>query len=243
MRPMKFWVLFAVFLTPALFLTMLSKTQTTEDKTGGPRGKEPRAMADSYHSHAQRGGISVGAEILTPKEVHKAFVSDLDLCCLVVEFAIYSKKMELENLAMDDFALFVSGNDVPKKAASAAVVAAMLQKKAKSGAQVSEESSATIGYESGTYIDPVTGQPRIGHGVYTATNAGVGAGKAYPFPDLTEQDRQIMEKELSQKGLPEGKVRVPVFGYLYFPIPKRKKNTKFRLEYNLSGEKLVLPLS
>jgi hypothetical protein len=243
MRPIKFWVLPALFLIPTLFLAMLSRAQTTEDKTSSTRGKEPRATADSYHSHSQRGGISVGVESLTPKQVHKAFVSDLDRCCLVVEFAIYPKKKQLENLSMDDFALFVSGNDVPTKPASATVVSALLQKRANSGAQVAEESSATIGYESGTYIDPATGQPRMGHGVYTATNAGVGACKAYPVPDLTEQDRQVMEKELSQNGLPEGKVAAPVAGYLYFPIPKRKKNTKYRLEYNLSGEKLVLPLS
>jgi hypothetical protein len=243
MRPMKFWVLPALFLAAAVPSIMLSKAQKTEDKTGGPQRNAPRASADSYHSHSQRDGISVGAEILTPNHIHKVFVSDLNRCCLVVEFAIYPKKEKLEDLLMDDFALFVSGNDVPTKPESATMVAASLQKGAHSGAEVAEESSATIGYESGTYTDPVTGQPRIGHGVYTATSSGVGTGKTYPVPDATEQDRQVMEKELSQKGLPEGRVAAPIAGYLYFFIPKRLKNTKYRLEYNLNGEKLVLPLS
>jgi hypothetical protein len=52
-----------------------------------------------------------------------------------------------------------------------------------------------------------------------------------------------METELSQKGLPEGKAIAPVAGYLYFSIPKRKKSAKYELEYNLNGNKLVLPLS
>jgi hypothetical protein len=52
-----------------------------------------------------------------------------------------------------------------------------------------------------------------------------------------------MQKELTEKGLPEGKAAAPVAGYLYFSIPKRKKNAKYQLEYNLNGEKLLLPLS
>ena len=243
MRPMKFWVLPALLLAAAVASTMLCKAQKTEDKTGGPQRNAPRASADSYHSHAQRDGISVGAEILAPKQVHKAFVSDLNRCCLVVEFAIYSKTKALEDLSMDDFALFASGNDVAIKPVSATVVAALLQKKGNSGDEVTEESRATIGYESGTYIDPVTGQPRLGHGVNTATTSGVGAGQAYPVPDATAQDRRVMEKELSQKGLPEGKVVAPIAGCLYFSLPEHKKNTRYRLEYNLRGEKLVLPLS
>ncbi len=145
-------------------------------------------------------------------------------------------------MSLDDFAVFVSGNDIPKKPEGATVVAASLQKKASSGSGVAVDTSATVGYESGTYIDPVTGQPTKVHGVYTSAGAGVGVGKPYPAPGSTERDRDIMETELSQKGLPEGKVAVPVSGYLYFPIPERKKDTKYQLEFNLNGEKLVLPL-
>lgn len=242
MRPMNFVVLPSLFLTAALLFTPSSKAQRNEDKPAGPRGTAPRASADRYHSHARRDGISVGAEVLTPKQVLKAFVSDLNRCCLVVEFAFYPKKEETHDLSLDDFAVFVSGNDIPKKPEGATVVAASLQKKASSGSGVAVDTSATVGYESGTYIDPVTGQPTKVHGVYTSAGAGVGVGKPYPAPGSTERDRDIMETELSQKGLPEGKVAVPVSGYLYFPIPERKKDTKYQLEFNLNGEKLVLPL-
>lgn len=242
MRPMNFLVLPGLFLTAALLFTMSSKAQKTEDKTAGPRGTAPRASEDHYQSHARRDGISVGAEVLKPKQVRKAFVSDLNGCCLVVEFAFYPKKEEPHDLSLDDFAVFVSGHDIPKKPDSATVIATSLQKKASSGSGVAVDSSATVGYESGTYIDPVTGQPTKVRGVYTSTGVGVGVGNPYPAPGSTERDREVMEKELSQKGLPEGKVAAPVSGYLYFSIPERKKNTKYRLEFNLNGEKLVLPL-
>jgi hypothetical protein len=243
MRPMKFVVLPVLFLIAPLLFTMSLKAQTTEDKTAGTRGTAPRTSANRYHSHVQRDGISVGAEILTPKQVHKAFVSDLNRCCIVVEFAFYLKREGPHDLSLDDFAVFVSGNDIRTKPESATVVAASLQKTASSGSGVAVEGSATVGYESGTYIDPVTGQPRKVHGVYTSTGVGVGVGNPNPAPGSTDRDRRIMEIELSLKGLPEGKVAAPVAGYLYFSIRERKKNTKYRLEYNLNSEKLVLPLS
>jgi hypothetical protein len=161
-----------------------------------------------------------------------------------VEFAFYpGKDKEPHDLSLDDFALYISGSDVATKPESATVVAASLQKKAGSGAPVSVQTGATVGYESGTYTDPNTGQPTRVHGVYTATEVGVGVGHPNPVPGSTGRDRQIMETELSQKGLPEGKAIAPVAGYLYFSIPKRKKSAKYELEYNLNGNKLVLPLS
>ena len=36
----------------------------------------------------------------------------------------------------------------------------------------------------------------------------------------------MIERELYEKGLPEGKVSVPVAGYLYFALPNAKKNVK-----------------
>jgi len=81
MRPMEFWALPALFFAAAVPSIMLSRTQKTEDKTRGPQRNAPRASADSYRSHARRDGISVGAEILTPEQVRKVFVSDLNRCC------------------------------------------------------------------------------------------------------------------------------------------------------------------
>jgi hypothetical protein len=243
MRSMGFAVPSAVFLTAALLFTTPSKAQSSEDEKDGPRGSVPRSSAERYHSHAKLDGTSVGASILTPKQVRKAFVSDLNRCCIVVEFAFYPSTEKAPNdLSLDDFALFISGSDIGTKPQSATVVAASLQKKAGSGAPVSVQTGATVGYESGTYTDPNTGQSTRVHGVYTATEVGVGVGRPNPAPGSTEWDRQVMEKELDQKGLPEGKTAAPVAGYLYFSIRDRKKDAKYQLEYNFNGEKLVLPL-
>ncbi len=243
MRLMRFVVLASASLLAALLFTAPSRAQSTEDDSSGPRGSVPRSSANRYHSHAQSDGASVGAEMLTPKQVAKAFVSDLNRCCIVVEFAFYPNKEKVpQELSLDDFALYISGSDIGTKPQSATVVAASLQKKAGSASPVTVQTGASVGYESGTYTDPNTGQPTRVHGVYTATEVGVGTGHPNPAPGSTERDRQIMETELSQKGLPEGKTEAPVAGYLYFSIRNRKKDAKYKLEYDCNGEKLVLSL-
>jgi hypothetical protein len=243
MRPKRFVVRSAAFLATALLCATASKAQATDDESGGPRGSTPRPWAESYHSHAQRDGVSVGAELLTPKQVHKVFVADLNRCCLVVEFAFYpNKDKDSHELSLDDFALFLAGSDIAMKPESAKVVAARLQKKASPQSPGAVQGGATVGYESGTYTDPVTGQQTKVHSVYTETDVGVGVGNPNPAPDSTARDREVMAGELDQKGLPEGKTAVPVAGYLYFSIPQRKKDAKYQLECSLNGEKLVLSL-
>jgi len=241
MRSMRFVVLASTLITAALLFTPPSKAQSTEDDSSGPHGSVPRSSATRYHSHAESDGTSVGAEVLTPKQVEKAFVSDLNRCCIVVEFAFYpGNGKDPHNMSLDDFALYISGSDIGKKPESAALVAASLQKKAGSGPPVAVHGGAGVGYESGTATDPNTGQPTRVHGVYTVTEVDVSDAK--PAPGSTERDRRIMETELSQKGLPQGKAEAPVSGYLYFSIHDRKKDAKYQLEYNFNGEKLVLPL-
>jgi len=148
MRSMRLAVLASTLITAALLFTAPSNAQSTEDDSSstGPRGSVPRSSADRYHSHAKLDGTSVGAEILTPKGVQKAFVvSDLNRCCIVVEFAFYpAKGKDPHNLSLDDFALYVSGSDIGTKPQSANLVAASLQKKAGSGPPVSVTGGATV---------------------------------------------------------------------------------------------------
>jgi hypothetical protein len=51
-----------------------------------------------------------------------------------------------------------------------------------------------------------------------------------------------MEAELDEKGLLEGAAETPVAGYLYFPLSKKTKNSRYELEYMLNGNKIVLRL-
>ncbi len=92
-----------------------------------------------------------------------------------------------------------------------------------------------------TNTDPVTGQPVRVHSVSRSTQVGVGGAERVPAA-VAERDRQVIEGELSEKGLPEAKTAMPVSGYLYFSLRKQKKNTKYRLEYVVNGETLNVQL-
>lgn len=209
-----------------------------------PKGTVPRAAADSYSAHVVRDNVSIGASLLTAAQARKAFASDLDRCCMVVEVAFYPPKDAPVKISLDDFVLRVSGTDVATKPSTAEVLAAKLQKKAtpsSSSHDVVVYPSAGVGYESGGY-DPVTGQRRPG-GVVTSTGVGVGIGGSQPpAPGSTDRDRRTMELELSEKGLPEGRAVAPVSGYLYFSLPDKDKKSSHQLEYLLNGEKVVLQL-
>lgn len=213
-----------------------------------PRGTVPRAAADRYPAHAVHDGVGLGAILLTPDQARKAFASDLDRCCRVVEVALYPQKDSPVKVSLDDFVLRISGSDVAAKPSTAEVLAAKLQKKSSpppsDGRDVAVYPTAGVGYESGG-IDPITGQRR-GGGVYTTAGVGVGIGGSQPpRPGSSDRDRRTMELELGEKGLPEGTASAPVAGYLYFALPankdKDKKSTR-QLEYTLNGEKVVLQL-
>ncbi|SRR5579859_2519288 len=212
-----------------------------------PRGTVPRATADRYPVHAVQGGVAIGATLLTPDQTRKAFASDVDRCCVVVEVALYPSKDSTVGVSLNDFVLRVTGTDVAVKPSVAKVLAAKLQKKAASprDRDINIVPTTSVGYESGGY-DPVTGQRRSG-GIYTSTGVGVGIGGSQPQPGSTDVDRNTMELELGEKGLPEGEAAVPVAGYLYFSLPQTKEKAKdkkatHQLEYMFNGNKVVLAL-
>ncbi|HEY6348477.1 MAG TPA: hypothetical protein VI636_03605 [Candidatus Angelobacter sp.] len=212
-----------------------------------PRGTVPRAAADSYPAHVVRDGVSVGAVLLTAEQARKAFASDVDRCCLVVEVAVYPQKDSPVNISWGDFVLRVSSTDIASRPSSPEVLAARLQKKSAPPSTGSHDvvlyPTAGVGYESGGY-DPVTGQRRPG-GVVTSGGVGVGIGGSQPpsEPGSTDRDRRTMELELTEKGLPEGHASAPVSGYLYFSLlDKKDKKATHQLEYTLNGEKVVLAL-
>jgi len=229
-----------LLLTTLTLPTQSFRAQDTDDSNSERRGTAPRSSADKYHSHATNDGVGIGAELLTRKEVSQEFAARLNRCCLVVQVAVYPKKDEQLDVSLDDFTLVVGDTDMPVRPQSATVISAKLEKQGSKGGVATSE-SVGIGYESGTYTDPVTGQPVHVHGTTTSAGVGVGVGDVVP-PAVAERDREVIERELSEKGLPEAKVVIPVSGYLYFSIPKQKKNTKYRLEYAVKSETLKLQL-
>lgn len=230
---------FYPLLLAVLAVAALSLQAQETDTSSHARGTAPRNSAEKYKAHAARGNLSIGGELLTRKEVSKEFAADLNSCCLVVQVAVYPKPDESLQLVSSDFTLLVEGNDVGATAQSATVVSAKLTKDETRG--VTTAANVGVGVEFGTYTDPVTGQTVHVRGVTTSAGVGVGAG-GNPPPAAVDRHREVIERELSEKGLPEAKISVPVSGYLYFSPPKQKKHAKYRLEYAIKDETLVLAL-
>lgn len=210
--------LFAIFCSSAI----LADTQ----------GLRPRADIDDYRAHDEQNGITMAADVMDSEQARHAFASSIYNGYAVVEVAVYPDAGKSVELSSMDFTLRVAGHASPIRASSARTIAAVLYRKA---AQPAKSSGVTlyptvgVGYESGGY-DPVYGGNRRGG---WRTNAGVevaagGAGNGQPRPASTDQhrttrDRTTMEMDLDEKALPEGPASKAVAGYLYFPLPAKKK--------------------
>jgi hypothetical protein len=210
--------------------------------SAGPKGTVPREDADKYQAHEERDGLKIAAEILTPDKARKAFSSNVNRCCIVVEVAFYPQKDKPVSVLLDDFSIQPPDTDYSVRPISPQVVAARLVKKSESTRHVETVETVGVGYESGTYIDPVTGRPVRYHGVTTEAGVGVGVGPS-GYPGQTQHDRDNLEGELSEKAVPEGVAAKAVAGYLYFPSSVReKKKTPLRLKYKLGDQTITFDL-
>jgi len=223
-------------MTRTIWLVMMAACLTA---WAAPRGTVPRAVATRYPAHAEQGGVGVGAKLLSREAARKAFVSDVNDCCLVVEIALYPRKDRAMDVSLNDLTLRQIGSETAAKPSSAKLIAATLQKSSRAKRDISVYPSTEIGYGSGPAYDPNTGTQRAG-GVYTRTGVGVGIGSA--GAGATDKDRSTMEMELGEKGLPEGSATAPVAGYVYFPIHSTKKKASYELSYMLNGNKVLLSL-
>ena len=205
----------------------------------GPNGTVPRLAPTQYPVYAQRDGFSIGAKLLSRKEARKIFVSDVNSCCITVEIAVYPDKNKPLNISLNDFILRAKNAESAMKASSPRIVAASVQKHAKSGRDIAVFPTTAVGYSSGNVYDPVTGT-RQGGGVYTQTGVGVAVGSPHG-PGVSDKDRSVMETELTEKGLPEGAASSPVAGYIYFPVSPTKK-ADYQVEYVSDGKILILPV-
>jgi hypothetical protein len=218
-------------------------SSTTTDTPEKHEGTAPRASADKYPAHGEQNGISLGAELLTHKQASTTFAADVNRCCLVVHVAVYPRKDAPIDLALADFTITEVDSDVPQRPESATVIAAKIEKEKSplTGKDVTPHGSVGVGYDTGTYTDPNTGQPVHVHTVSTGGAVAVtpDPGKS---PADVDHDREVIERELYEKALPEAKVSIPVAGYLYFSLPKPKKGAKYQLTYSGIDTPIVLDL-
>ena len=205
------------------------------------QGIKPRADMADYPARVERGGIAIGAALLSPDQVRHTFASDLNRGYVVVEVAIQPKTGSVLEVLADDFTLRIAGAEATARPASPRAIAAILQKDAAKQSDVAVYPHVGIGYESGSAYDPVTGTRRA-RGVNTSVGVGVGVGAGGPRSASTDQDRRTMELELSEKGLPEGPTSKAVASYLYFPLAAKKKGVTYELDYRGDGSKITLRL-
>ena len=196
--------------------------------TAGPKGIVPRASADRYPIHAGNDRTKIGAALLSPADVSKAFSFYVSGSCLVIEVALYPQKGEERNVSLADFSLYLAGTDTGVKPSRAVAIAAKLPQQSKTTDEV------IVAPSGGAVVGP--------HGGHIGAEIGVDVFDGKPNP-VSEKDRAVVEAELTDKGLPEGKVSSPVAGYLYFPFVVKNKQSVLRLEYEENGIKVVLHFS
>lgn len=66
--------------------------------TAGQKGIIPRVSADRYAVHSGNDGTKVGADLLSPAELRKAFSFYVSGSCMVIEVAHYPQKDEERNV-------------------------------------------------------------------------------------------------------------------------------------------------
>jgi hypothetical protein len=213
--------------------------------SGSSAGLKPRPSPSDYPNHESGKSATVAATLLTPDQVKSTFSTDMSHY-IVVEVGVYPAAGQTVDLSSGDFALRIGAQGEIVRAANPRAIAASIQRK--NAPQPSRASditlypTATIGVASGT--DPMTG--RRTRGVYTDTGVGVGIGGGGPMeaprPASTDRAREVMQQELSDKSLPDGKTADPVAGYLYFPMTPKARNSGLELQYFAVSGKLRVAL-
>ena len=213
----------------ALLSSILCMAQTRQ-------GILPRQASTDYPARAQQGGNAVGAALLTSKEVHNAFASDL-IRYLVVEVAVYPQDGKTLKVARDDFALRASDSFL--RPLDPVTIADQKQKVSSSDHNIGVYPTAGVGVSTYPTYDPNSGRMRTNTGVYTNVGVGVGVGGGSA---ASVRNLGVMQQELFDKGFPEGEFSKPVCGYLYFPTPEKKKRGDIQLVRSIGRQQLLIKL-
>jgi hypothetical protein len=186
----------------------------------------PRADAASYPVYGRQQQLSVGARLLSAKEVEQKFSTPLGKHYLVVEVGLFPAAAQSLPVRPENFTLRVGNDDQAFFPATPNDIASALSG---SGAR-NPRFFPTLGIGYGGW----------GRGVSTGVGVGVGSGP-YPRGGMAGGNRRVMENELQDKSLPEGSVTQPAAGYLYFPV-SGKRSAHYNLELTQNGETMSLSL-
>lgn len=202
-------------------------------------GLRPRTDANSYTTHVEQGGFSIGAALIPPDRVKKMFKLDLSHAgYVVIEVGVFPAPGKDVDLSPGDFTLYVVGDkDVALRSVSADTIT---------------EGVVNRSHQQPRLPSPLPANTSVGvgHGAggpRTETDVGVGIGGPAPQPcpayGCDHQTADAIAQDLWEKSLPDGRTAHPVSGYLYFPRPARKqKNAAWELRYENVDSKIRLPL-
>ena len=196
----------------------------------------PRASAADYAAHAElNNSASIGAENLGHNmSTAKGAITVPDY--LVIEVAVYSKSTPV-HLNAGNFMLRLNGKKTPLMAQAPAMVTASLK-------YPDWETRPTVVGSAGPLI--IGAPERVGRFPGDPTGP-----VSYPVPraptDTSGVEREPPERVediVNHHALPEGEVRPPVSGYLFFPYRGKLKSLKrveLLYEGPLGAAALVLP--
>ncbi|MDE2926952.1 MAG: hypothetical protein OXT71_11200 [Acidobacteriota bacterium] len=225
-------------------------------------GTRPLSNVRKYPVSVEKDAYSLGARLLSEKEVLQNFVTPLKDQYVVVEVGMYPgiNDIEVDNR---DFVLRIDGFDRSFRPQEPSRIAIGQQRTTtKPKRQVGIVPYGNIEYERGRghYPDHRRFPRRSDRrdvddpdwdrrdrdrnrgygGLRTVVGVGVVLDRQ-PQPS-SDQDRYVMETELHDKSLPQGFVGSPVAGHLYFAVGEYKKKAKHRLEYRGNGESVTVVL-
>jgi len=201
----------------ALLLCATAAALAQTQPVNGKSGVEPGPDAGAYAAKDSTTGVSMGASVLTNRQIHHIFNNGLKGDYIVVVVAIYPESQV--SVSPDQFRLRLASEPGLLRAMEPGEVARHVLgvKKTPTAGGVPSRlqvwNTETVGYEHGPY-----GR----HGVYaeSSTSVGIGdpqlggAGPAPLPPDATELERTLVEL-----GLADTKTSTPIAGYLYFRKP------------------------
>jgi len=229
-----------------LLLAGLAQPAAAEPGSGLPA----RAAPSDYAAQAHTTGASIGAALLTKRQLREDFLADLQGRYLVVEVGVYPAAGQRFDVRRDDFRLRPSDGDTVIEPADPASVDAPPARtpSSLSGVHGEVDLSVPIGGGGRGYGGPGSGDPRYGdpgyddHGQRRGRGTRVSVGVGLPGPGSAEGSDDLVREEMIYKALPEKLIAKPAAGYLYFPVASQKKKTIYLLEYTSGGTTLVVDL-
>jgi hypothetical protein len=187
-------------------------------------GIRPRAMVTDYPAHESTAAFQVGAVRIPPGEVRKMFAADLSRAgYVVIEVGVYPADGVEVDLAPDAFTLHTENGRIAARVVDTDAMAAEIARErvpsAPRVADVFRAGGASNG--RGRLIGPPDGN---------ADRPSVFGGDVEDYPEGSTMSKlAAVEQELWAKSLPDGKTKLPVAGYLYFPKPSGKAGNDWEL--------------